>query len=150
MPPNGVSGSAKPKLLIDTMPASMAAPIAVAVLVELEGVGRKTERQTVRLLRCIVELRERRDQCQRPKRLLAHGPRVLRHVGHNRRLEEVTLVADAASAGRNLCAFANRILNHFLDSCDTARIGERSHPGVLVEAVTDLDDFVLATNFSMN
>jgi hypothetical protein len=34
-PPNGTSGNASPKLLIESMPLSIAAPVAVAVLVEL-------------------------------------------------------------------------------------------------------------------
>jgi hypothetical protein len=34
-PPNGTSGSTEAKLLIDIMPASIAAPIALPVLVDL-------------------------------------------------------------------------------------------------------------------
>ncbi len=104
-----------------------------------EGVGRKAERQPVGFGRDLVEGRERRDQRERSKRLFVHGARILRHIGYDRRLEEVALVADAVTAGGDGGALGLGVLHHLLDGADATRIGQRTHLAILVHAVADLD-----------
>ena len=84
---------------------------------------------------------ERVDDRERAERLLVHRPCAsLRHLGDDRRLEEVALVADALAAGADLAALACRRPRRWPPS-PSLRRGLASAPMLraFVEAVADLE-----------
>ena len=100
----------------------------------------KAARPKGRRLACSIassKVAKLRGHGDRAERLLVHDVGFVRNVGEQGRLEEEAAVA-ALAAGEHARALGLGVVDQCSDRVGTARIGERAHLGVGVQAVADL------------